>query len=67
MEQETPRVYPFAQLENNDLEQRLEKRLDSEISFINSHKNRKEVITYFKDKNHKRKKKYKNINWHPQY
>ena len=44
---------------NHDLEQRLENKLIEVNSFNDSIKNNKEMITYFKDKNHKLKKKYK--------
>ena len=49
---------PF--LENIDLEKRLEKKIIDVNSFNNHISNIKEMITYFKDKNHKSKKKYKN-------
>ena len=42
---------------NIDLEQRLEKKLNDVNSFINSINYIKEMITYFKDKNLKTKKK----------
>ena len=60
MEQKTDRLYPSASLEINDLEQRLEKKLNDENSFNNHINNIKEKIAYFKDRNHKSKKKYKN-------
>ena len=60
MEAKTDRLYPSAPLENIDLEQRLEKKINDVDSFNNSTNNIKEVITYFKDKNHKSKKKYNN-------
>ena len=47
-------------LEKDDLEQRLEKKLGDVNSFNNSIKIIKEIITYFKDKNIKSKKKCKN-------
>ena len=54
------KLYPTAPWEKNDLEERLEKKLNDVDSFINnSMKNIKEMITYFKDKNHKSKKNYK--------
>ena len=59
MEAKTDRLYPTAPLENIDLEQRLEKKINDVNSFINSVNNIKETITYFKDKNTKSKKKYK--------
>ena len=62
MEQKCDRLYPSAPFENKniDLEQRLEKKLNDVNSFNNHIKNIKEMITYFKDKNHKSKKRYKN-------
>ena len=59
MEQKTGRLYPSAPLENNDLEQRLEKILNDVNSFNNSINNNKETITHFKDKNNKSKKTIK--------
>ena len=59
MEQKCDRLYPSATLENNDLEQRLEKKINDVSSFNNHINNIKEMITYFKDKNHKSKNKYK--------
>ena len=55
MEQKTERLYPSLSLENNDLERRLEKKLNDSNSFINHINNTKEMITYFKDKNRKSK------------
>ena len=60
MDQKCDRLYPSAPLENIDLEQRLEKKLNDVNSFNNHINNIKEMITYFKDKNNKSKKKYKN-------
>ena len=61
METKTERLYPTAPLlENIDLEKRLEKKNNDVNSFNNHINNIKEMITYFKDKNHKSKKKYKN-------
>ena len=61
MEQKCDKLYPSATLlENIDLEKRLEKKLNDVNSFNNHVINIKELITYFKDKNHKSKKKYKN-------
>ena len=60
MDQKTDRLYPSAPLENIDLEQRLEKKLNDVNSFSNHINNIKEMIVYFKDKNNKSKKKYKN-------
>ena len=60
MEQKCDKLYPSAPLlEHIDLEKRLEKRLNDVNSFNNHVNNIKEMITYFKDKNHKSKKKYK--------
>ena len=62
MEQKTQKLNPSAPLlENIDLEQRLEKKLN-DINSFNSHINKiKEMITYFKDKN-KSKKKHNTTN-----
>ena len=61
MDQKTDKLYPSAPLlENIDLEKRLEKKINVVNSFNNHIINIKEMITYFKDKNHKSKKKYKN-------
>ena len=61
MDQKTDRLYPSAPLEKDiDLERRLEKKINDVNSFNNRVNNIKEMITYFKDKNHKSKKKYKN-------
>ena len=58
MDQKTDKLYPSAPLlENIDLERRLEKKLNDVNSFNNSINNIKEMITYFKDKNDKSKKK----------
>ena len=60
MEQKTDRLYPSAPLQQDDLEQRLEKKLNDVNSLNNNINNIKEMITYFKNKNHKSKKRYKN-------
>ena len=60
MEVKIDRLYPSALLENMDLEKRLKKKINDVNSFINHISNIKEMITYFKDKNHKSKKRYKN-------
>ena len=62
MEQKTEKLYPFAPLlrSDQDLEQRLEKKLNDVNSFKNSINNIKEMITYFEDKNNKSEKSYKN-------
>ena len=66
MDEKTDRLYPSAPiLENSDLEKRLEKKLFDVNSFNNHISNIKEMITYFKDKNNKTKKKdkdYKTLN-----
>ena len=53
------KLYPSAPLEKDYLEQRLGKKLNDVNSFSNPLSNIKEMITYFKDKNNKSKKKYK--------
>ena len=60
MDQKCDRLYPSAPFENKniDLEQRLEKKLNDVNSFNNHISNIKEMITYFKDKNHKSRKRY---------
>ena len=61
MAQKTDRLYPSASLEkDNNLEHRLEKKLNDGNSFNISINNIKEMITFFQDKNHKSKNKYKN-------
>ena len=61
MEQKCEKLYPsLTLLENIDIEKRLEKKINDVNSFNNHVNNIKEMITYFKDKNHKSKKKYKN-------
>ena len=45
------------QIENYDLEQTLDKKLNDVNSFNNHISNIKEMIAYFKDNNHKSKKK----------
>ena len=60
MDQKCDRLYPCAPLEKDiNLEKRLEKKINDVNSFINHINNIKEMITYFKDKNIKSKKKYK--------
>ena len=61
MDQKRHRLYPSAPLENTDLEQRLEKKINVVNSFNNPNNKIKEMITYFKNKNNKSKKKYKKI------
>ena len=61
METKTETLYPSAPLlENIDLGKRLEKKKSDVNSFNNHVNNIKEMITYFKDKNHKSKEGYKN-------
>ena len=66
MEQKCDRSYPSAPLiENIDLEKRLQKKLNVVNSFNNHINTITELITHFKDKNHKSKKtskKYKTLN-----
>ena len=57
MEQKSDRLYPSAPLENIDLQQRLEKRINNVTSFNNHINNIEEMITYFKKKNKNSKKK----------
>ena len=60
MDHKTDKLDPSAPLENIDLEQRLEKKLNDVNSFNNHINNIKEMITYFKDKNNKSKNRLKN-------
>ena len=61
MEAKCDELYPSAPLlENIDLEKRLEKKISDINSFNNHINNIKEMITYFKDKNNKSKKRYEN-------
>ena len=55
MEQKTAKLYPSAPLmsSNQDLEQRLEKKLNDVNSFDNSINKIKELSTYFKEENQK--------------
>ena len=50
MDQKCNRLYPSTPLENIDLEQRLEKKMNDVNSFNSSITNFKEMITFFKDK-----------------
>ena len=63
MDQKSDRLYPSAPLENenDNLEQRLEKKIKDVNSFNNHVNNIKDMITYFKNKNHKSKKNMKVI------
>ena len=47
------KLNPYAPPENNDLEQRLKQKLNDVFSFNVSVKNKKEITTYFNDKNRK--------------
>ena len=65
MDQKCDSLYPSAPIEKNVLEQRLEKKINDVNSFNNRINNIKEMITYFKDKINKSKKKckiYKTLN-----
>ena len=58
MDQKNVKLYPSAPLEKDiDLKQRLEKKLNDVNSFINHISNIKEMVTYFKNKKHKSRKK----------
>ena len=59
MDQKTDSLYPSAPLENIDLEQRFQKKINDANSFNNHINNHKEMVIYFKDKNNKSKKRYK--------
>ena len=60
MEQKRERLYRSAPIENNDLEKRLEKKINDVNSFNNSLNNIKEMNIFFKDKNRKSKNKCRN-------
>ena len=64
VKQKPDRLYPSALFENknNDLEQRLGKKLNDVNMFNNSINNNKGMITYFEDKNYKSRKKYRKQN-----
>ena len=59
MDQKCDRMYLSVPLEKNELEQRLEKKINDVNSFDNYINNSKEMITFFKDKHNKSKKRYK--------
>ena len=61
MEPKTTKLYPSAPLmiSDQDLEQRLEKKLKDVNSCNNSKNNVKDLITYFGNKNHKPKEEFK--------
>ena len=52
MDRKCDRLYTLAPVEKDDLEKRLEKKLNDVISFNNDISNLKEMIAYCKDKNH---------------
>ena len=56
----TLKFYSSEHLQVNDLEEKVEKKMNDVNSFLNSIRNMKEINTYFKQKDHKPKKKYKN-------
>ena len=58
MEAKLDRSYPSASLEGIDLEQQQEKKRNVVNSLNNSINNIEEMITYFKDKNHKSNKRF---------
>ena len=60
MDQKSDKLYPTAPLlrSDQDSEQRLKKKVNDVISFNNHINNIKEMITYFKDRNTKSKKRY---------
>ena len=58
MDQKCDTLYPSAPLEKNDLEERLEKKLNDVNSFKNQINNLKEMFSYFKDKNKKSKNRF---------
>ena len=65
MDQKCDKIYPSAPLENIDLEERREKKLNDVNTFNTSINNFKKRITYFEDKNNKPTKKIKihNVNY----
>ena len=54
------KLYSRAPLEKYYLEQQLEEKTNDINNFNNRINKIKEMLTYFKDKNHKSKEKYKN-------
>ena len=56
MNQKTDRLCPSASLENIDLEQKLEKKINDVNIFNNHINNIKKLITGFKNKNNKSKR-----------
>ena len=62
MEAKTDKLNPSAPLEKGiNLEQRLEKKLNDVNNLKNHINDIKELITYFKEKNNKSKKKIKKV------
>ena len=61
MVQRTDRIYPSPPLENSNLEQRLEVKVNDVKSFNNHINNIKKLVTYCKDKSLNSKYRYKNI------
>ena len=55
------KLYPSVLLENGDLEQRLDFKLNDVKKLDKSNENIQEKIIYFKDKNHKSKQKMKKL------
>ena len=60
LDEKCDRLYPSAPLENYDLEQSLDKKLNDVNSFNNSINNIIEMLKNFKNKNNKSKKRYRN-------
>ena len=58
--QNCDRLVPSARFQNINLEQRLGKKINDVNSFKVHFSSIKEMITYFKDKNHKSKMRYEN-------
>ena len=59
MDQKCDRFCPSAPIRQDNLEKRLEKKLNDVNSLNNHMSSNKELFTYFEDKNNKSKKKYK--------
>ena len=60
MNQKCDRLYPSASLQQDDVKQRLEKKLNDVNSFNNQIGDIIDMVTNFKYKNHKSKKRKKN-------
>ena len=58
MYQKSTNIHPSAPLDTTEVEHSLEKRLEDVYNFYNSIYITWKMITYFKDKNHKSKRKY---------